>query len=127
MNPLSAGICIISDRINQRTIGINSALDVTFELNGGEWEDGSTEKTITVFYNQTYPELPTPVKEGYDFEGWFTDSAFTNESAVSEGSSVKESSDHILYAKWSQTRYTLTANPGLNTVFSVKTFSSSQK
>lgn len=44
-------------------------------------------------------ELPTPVKEGYTFEGWFTDAAFTGEAVTSieKGST----GDITLYAKWS--------------------------
>ena len=45
-------------------------------------------------------ELPTPVKEGYTFEGWFTDAAFTGEAitSIEKGST----GDITLYAKWSE-------------------------
>lgn len=42
--------------------------------------------------------LETPVKEGYKFEGWYTDSQFTNQVSEISGST----GDLTLYAKWSE-------------------------
>ena len=64
---------------------------VTFETDGGSAiesqlvEDGDTA---------TKPENPT--KDGYEFEGWFTDSAFTQEFDFE----AEITADVTVYAKW---------------------------
>ena len=63
---------------------------VTFESNGG-----SAVPEISVEYNNK-AELPTPTKEGYQFEGWYKEETFV----------TKFTSDNLvdtnltLYAKW---------------------------
>ena len=42
--------------------------------------------------------LPTPTKNGYNFEGWYLDENFTEK--VYEGMTV--SADMVLYAKWTK-------------------------
>src|SRR5690606_26452328 len=42
--------------------------------------------------------LPTPVREGYTFEGWYTDEALTEEFVA--GTEITE--DITLYAKWEE-------------------------
>lgn len=41
---------------------------VSLDANGGAVEPNDK----TVIYTGTYGELPVPTREGYDFEGWFT-------------------------------------------------------
>ena len=64
---------------------------VTFESNGG-----TAIATQTVTEGECATEPDTPTKEGYTFEGWYTDSklrqAYDFSSAVTE--------DITLYAKW---------------------------
>ena len=43
--------------------------------------------------------LPVPTKDGYNFEGWYTDAAFENAVAAIAKGSV---GDMVLYAKWSE-------------------------
>ena len=52
-------------------------------------------------------DLLDPLKEGYSFEGWYTDSEY--ESRVT---SIEEGTigDLVLYAKWSLAKYTVTLN-----------------
>ena len=49
---------------------------VTFDANGGtiptgfNWTGSGNTATKRVIYEQTYGELPTPIREGYTFLGW---------------------------------------------------------
>ena len=60
--------------------------------------NGSEPGTIDVDEGGTVSELPTPVKEGYKFEGWYTDEALT----VPFTSETKVTADLKLYAKWTE-------------------------
>lgn len=71
--------------------------NLTFDVNGGDSLD-SSENTKTVTYDEKYGDLPIPTREGYTFQGWFTDDTFTNE--ITETSDVKITSDTELIAKW---------------------------
>ena len=48
--------------------------------------------------------LPIPTKEGYVFEGWYLDLAFTNR--VTASTIVTKSTSHLLYARWIPNEYT---------------------
>lgn len=68
---------------------------VIFKENGGNELETNTKK---VTYTENYGELPTPVREGYAFLGWYTD--------IEEGEQVKGddqvliTSSLTLYAHW---------------------------
>ncbi|MBQ3159956.1 MAG: InlB B-repeat-containing protein [Clostridia bacterium] len=64
---------------------------VHFDANGGT---GST--TVTLVYGSTFGNLPTPVREEYDFDGWWT--AKTGGEKVVTNQPVLRS--QILYARW---------------------------
>lgn len=74
----------------------------------------STVDRIAVDYNSTYSDLPRPQKTGYDFVNWHLGSV--NGDIIKNGSRVKTSSDHKLYAEWRAKEYTVTlvANGGKN-------------
>jgi len=55
--------------------------------------------------------LYDPSKEGYTFEGWFTDADFENK--VYGSITLEASHDWIFYAKWSPNRYVITFDSGL--------------
>ena len=69
---------------------------ITYELNGGINAENApvsyTIETDTI-------TLPVPTKDGYNFEGWYTDAAFENAVAAIAKGSV---GDMVLYAKWSE-------------------------
>ncbi|MBR3781437.1 MAG: InlB B-repeat-containing protein [Clostridia bacterium] len=45
--------------------------DATFDADGGEWEDGTTEQKIPVVFDQPITEpAEDPKKDGYEFGGW---------------------------------------------------------
>ena len=63
---------------------------VTFDANGGECDTTSLE----IISGETVSALPTPVREGFDFLGWFDENGgeFTAETAVT--------ADITVTAKW---------------------------
>jgi len=66
---------------------------ITYVLNGGT----NNEENPATYIPGTYTELKAPVREGYEFAGWYADSTFqTNISAITE----HVSGDFTLYAKW---------------------------
>ena len=66
----------------------------TFDANGGSVSQ--TSKTVT--YNSTYGTLPTPSRDGYTFQGWYT--AKTGGTKVTSSTVVTSTSNHTLYARW---------------------------
>ena len=71
--------------------GCKTAMTVTYESNGGS--EVPEERTFTQDFD--YNHLPTPTKQGYDFDGWFLNSELTNPVSNYGGQSKI-----TLYAKW---------------------------
>ena len=68
---------------------------ITYKLNGGTNPSGA--KT-TYTKNDTYT-LPTPTKTGYTFDGWYTESTFTNKvTSIQKGTTGNKT----FYAKWEE-------------------------
>lgn len=79
---------------------------VTFDPNGGECSLGS----VTVHIGAAYGELPTPIRPGHEWKGWFTDPE--NGFSVDATTVVTIQEDHTLYAQWSEFMgYTITFDP----------------
>ncbi len=64
---------------------------ITFESNGG-----SIIEEIRDYKNKPLGELPTPIKEGYIFDGWYSDMSYTKK--ITELKVDKFNS--TIYAKW---------------------------
>ena len=78
---------------------------VQFSLNGGTVEgDAAAARQVT--FDSPYGELPVVTKSGYDFAGWFTDAK--EGTMVSGDTMVTTAADHILYAHFTPTVYTIT-------------------
>lgn len=73
--------------------GSPSKYNIRFETNGG-----NNIKTVSVKKNAAVDALPTPVREGYKFEGWYTDSKLTNK--FDESTAITKT--YTLYAKWTK-------------------------
>ncbi len=82
--------------------------EVKFDANGGI----GTCKPINVFHGDTYGELPTLTREGYEFAGWFT--AEKDGTLVTADTVVTAS--HTLYAHWTANEYTVTFDANKGTV-----------
>lgn len=72
----------------------NNDITVTLDPNGGT----VIPDNIIVKYDNPYGELPTPVKEGYDFLEWTLDKEGTK--AVTKDTIVTNPEDHTLYAQY---------------------------
>lgn len=64
---------------------------------GNLTELGVTEISVTP--GQEYGDLPSPTREGYVFDGWYTDKEFTNQ-VTSTTIAVASQTAVNLYAKW---------------------------
>lgn len=67
---------------------------IQYETDGGEFT-GNTKEEYTVFDEFT---LPIPVKEGYEFKGWYLNENFEGDTITSITKGSEE--DYVLYAKW---------------------------
>lgn len=74
---------------------------LTYDANGGTVSPSSKK----LDYNEAYGTLPTPVRKGYRFEGWYT--ATTGGTKVSSITKMG-TKDTTIYARW--TENTLTIN-----------------
>jgi hypothetical protein len=77
---------------------------VTFNANGGKWDDGSTIKSVKVPYNYEYDRLSNwiqnPTWQGYSFNRW-QDAPYPNTTnAINTGGNQKITSDRTVYALW---------------------------
>lgn len=75
-------------------------------------DDGSVCSRITVTNGGTYGNLPTPAKEGYTFDSWFTSAS--GGVRVTASTTVSLTNNQTLYAQWSRIPtddgYTITFN-----------------
>lgn len=73
----------------------NDTFKVSFNPTGGELVD---QDTFILKNEGLYPELPTPIKRGYQFEGWYT----TKQGGIkiTKDIPVLLNSDTMLYARW---------------------------
>lgn len=69
---------------------------VSFNANGGSVNQNSKKVTV----KGTYGDLPVPSRDYYSFDGWYTSSG--GGSRISGSSTVTDTSDHTLYAHWTQ-------------------------
>ena len=69
---------------------------VTFDPNGGELDSQDLTKPVT--FDSEYGELPIPTKEGYTFQGWYTDDSFTEK--ITEEDTLTTATNQTLIARW---------------------------
>jgi len=78
-------------------------------------DDGSTCSRITVTNGKAYGTLPTPSKEGYKFNGWYTTK--TGGKQITASTVVNLTGDQILYAHWDKDNHICTKdNPFVDSV-----------
>ncbi len=75
---------------------------VTFDPQGGSVSE--TSKMVT--YGESYGTLPVPTRDGFTFDGWFTQ--ILGGVLVTSESVVTADSDHVLYAHWAELPKTVT-------------------
>ncbi|MDD3304213.1 MAG: InlB B-repeat-containing protein, partial [Clostridia bacterium] len=94
--------------VNKKEVAVNYVrVDVTatFDAQGGTVSP--TSKVVSI--NGTYGTLPTPTRTGYTFNGWYTGTNGTGTN-ITASTTVTNTSNHTLYAKWTINNYTATFN-----------------
>ena len=86
---------------NQKLTSTVTAYTVSFESNGGNYISPISVAANTVIGNR----IPTPTKNGYLFDGWYTDRNFYN---YFNYNNTRINNNITLYAKWVQNEYTIT-------------------
>ncbi len=83
-------------------------LKITLDANGGSLASGTANFQMVKYkrpYNY-YRNLPTPTRNYYDFQGWFT--ATTGGSEIKNNTTVTVTDDQTLYAQWLGKEYEVT-------------------
>ena len=71
---------------------------ITYHSNGGGEFDNSYKD-----YDEQLGSLPNPTKDGYSFDGWYTEEGLVNKVS----STTKVTDNMNLYAKWTANKYTI--------------------
>ncbi|MDD4388425.1 MAG: InlB B-repeat-containing protein [Bacilli bacterium] len=81
-----------------------------------QFNTGTSEviKPLIVKKGESLSKLPTPVREGYDFDSWYLDDKYTE---VYENQAIKETT--VLYANWKIKKFTVVFKSGNLTVHTV--------
>ncbi len=105
---VSAGTIAGSANITYYAHWADNAYIVTLDDNGGD----SGVSQIFAMHGQAYGVLPTPVKDGYRFDGWFTST--TGGSQITSTTIFTGDRNQTLYAHWTRTGFvvSLDANGG---------------
>ena len=83
---------------------------VTFDANGGTV--ATTSKVVEA--QNPYGELPTPTRDGYRFDGWYTTA--TSGTQITADTTVTITGNQTLYAHWTVLTYTVTFDANGGTV-----------
>lgn len=92
--------------------------ELTLDTNGGAFSDGGTERSFPVSEYE-YAGLPTPVRDGYTFRGWYGIDKYGKETFAGEDSFALSSTITYggrYYAKWTDNGkeyYTLSFDSGI--------------
>ena len=81
---------------NLYLINTASAVKVTFDPNGGTLSAGEESKLVQP--DSPYGSLPTPTRDSYRFDGWFTEK--DGGTKVEESTVMTSREAHTLYAHW---------------------------
>lgn len=93
----SAGLVPLSNAGIDPFMGLDSSkIHIAYELNGGI---NSNYNPKTINPEELPVVLSVPVREGYNFAGWYTDSSYTHK--VTE-INQKNAANMVLFAKWTR-------------------------
>lgn len=84
-----------------KSLNYGQLFNLSFKLNGGNFESGSS--TSMTYNAYECIDLPKPTKEGYDFDGWYTDEALQTPVQLESDNKYRITQDITLYAKWEKT------------------------
>lgn len=75
---------------------VGKLVTVLFDATGGILDDFYRD----VRFGSPYGSLPTPIRKGYTFDGWYTQE--TGGTKVSPTTTVTRADDHLLFAHWTK-------------------------
>lgn len=75
---------------------------VRVSLNANAKDAKCSRAALAVRKGSTYGSLPTPIRDGYTFEGWYT--AKSGGNKVTSSTKVNTDKAHTLYAHWKETK-----------------------
>lgn len=84
---------------------------VSYDLNKGSGSSEPVtpgESVLDVEYGSTYKMLPETSREGYTFDGWYTEA--TGGTKVENDTKVMRAENHTIYAHWTAISYAVTYN-----------------
>ncbi|NBJ64051.1 hypothetical protein D5266_02480 [bacterium c-19] len=82
----------------------STAYKITYQLNGGT---NNSANPLTYTNSSPTISLKSPIRKGYTFAGWYSDSTYKSKvTSIVQGSSGNKT----LYAKWTPTTYKITYN-----------------
>ncbi len=84
---------------------------ISYNTDGGHMPDGAQDYYTVENVGSNAFVLPTPIKPGYAFAGWYSDPNFTSSKITSVDGSKKE--NITLYANWRIANYTITYDNGI--------------
>ena len=89
------------DRSGEAAAAAATGKPVIFIANGGTFTNGEPYQRYSTNENGEINQPASPVRDGYVFDGWYYDSAFTD--AVDFSQPLQGSADHyMLFAKWTE-------------------------
>lgn len=88
--------------VTLKAVWTGNTLTVTYDAQNGTAGAESTAVTV----GSAYGTLANAVREGYTFDGWFTDA--TDGTEVTAETIVTETADHTLFAHWTINKYNVT-------------------
>ena len=91
------------------SVKITVLCTVTFDTNGGTLASEDSTKAVGYGVEVTYGELPTPTRQDYRFDGWFTEK--DGGDPVDADTLVMQATDHTLYAHWTANQKTIHVDP----------------
>lgn len=83
---------------------VQGACSITFDANGGKLEEGS--ESTQVMLNETIADMPTPTRDYYTFDGWYTEAE--GGEKIDETTPITTVGGVTLYAHWNAAAYTAT-------------------
>lgn len=84
------------------TVSDAARRSVVFHANGGSLSKTASVKTQkkSVTYRKKYGTLPTPVRKGYSFTGWYTQKSGGSKITSSKTVTISKGKTQTLYAHW---------------------------
>ena len=92
-----------AENVEVKAVWSINCYTITFNPNGENVENSESSREVT--YGEAYGILPEPTRDGYGFNGWFTES---NGGTQVTAETVMGAADVTVYAHWNKSEYGIT-------------------